>query len=247
MCLTRTRREESDAALIFYGLQKMTLLDYPGFVACTLFTGGCNLRCPFCHNADLVSGFDESFPNSSIPEEEILSFLNKRRGLLDGVCITGGEPLLWKELPAFLEKVKGLSFSIKLDTNGTFPDRLEAVLSAGLVDSVAMDLKNCREKYALTSGIPGLDLSGIERSICLLRSSSVDYEFRTTVVAEYHTPEDIAAVADWVAGAKRYRIQSFTDSGRTLTPGLHAHPKEVLEEMLALARLRIPDTELRGV
>ena len=233
--------------MIFYGMQKMTLLDYPGRVACTLFTGGCNFRCPFCHNAYLVADPGDSLADQTIPEDEILSFLNKRRGLLDGVCITGGEPLLWKELPAFLEKVKGLSFSVKLDTNGTFPDRLRALLDMGLVDSVAMDLKNSREKYALTAGVPDLDLSRIEQSVSLLISSSVDYEFRTTVVAEFHSPADIASVAEWAAGAKRYRIQSFSDSGHNLTEGLHAHPKEILEEMVLLARKWIPDTELRGV
>ena len=158
------------------GLQKLTLLDYPGKVACTVFTAGCNFRCPFCHNAGLVLP-DRLFQD--ITEEEILAFLKKRAGILDGVAVTGGEPLLHKELPAFLRQVKDLGYLVKLDTNGSFPDRLEAVLSEGLVDRVAMDIKNSPDLYAKTAGIPHLDLANIERSKNLLLTGSVEFEFRT--------------------------------------------------------------------
>ena len=167
------------------GLQKLTLLDYPGKVACTVFTAGCNLRCPFCHNAGLV------LPErlwQDVTEEDVFAFLKKRTGILDGVAITGGEPLLHAELPAFLRKIKSLGFLVKLDTNGCFPDRLEALLSEGLVDRVAMDIKNSPSLYAETAGIPGLDLTGIERSKNLLLSGTVEYEGAGRVQKQFPAP-----------------------------------------------------------
>ena len=162
----------------FYGIQKMTLLDYPEHVACTLFTGGCNFRCPFCHNALLVTELDG---NCVISEEEVLAFLGKRRGLLDGVCVTGGEPLINHDIGEFLQKVKALGFKVKLDTNGTNPGLLKALVAANLVDYVAMDVKNSPEKYALTVGLETLDMEPVEESIRFLLGGTVDYEFRTTV------------------------------------------------------------------
>ena len=228
----------------FHGLQKMTLLDYPGKVACTLFTGGCNFRCPFCHNALLVTEIDNS---SVYTEEEILDFLSKRTGLLDGVCVTGGEPLLHPSLGRFLGKVKSLGFSVKLDTNGSFPDTLADLISDGLVDKVAMDLKNSYEKYGLTVGLENFDIAPIDRSISLLLEERVDYEFRTTVVRELHTVGDIASIAERIAGARAYFLQNFVDSGNLISSGMSAHPKAVLEEMKAAAALFVPSTQIRGI
>ena len=226
----------------FNGFQKMTLLDYPGKVACTLFTAGCNFRCPFCHNAPLVTGgTDETYS-----EEEILAFLQKRRGLLDGVAVTGGEPLMHAMLPNFLRKVKELGFLVKLDTNGSFPERLSAVVSARLVDFVAMDVKNCRERYAETCGTQ-IDLSAVEASVRYLLSSGVDYEFRTTVVKEFHDVSAIRSLAEWIRGAKAYYLQNFEDSGNLLCDGLSPLPKETLFEMQRAAAEILPSVSLRGV
>ena len=192
--------------MLIAGLQKLTLLDYPGTVACTVFTGGCNFRCPFCHNAPLVL---PELMGQDTDEEQVLAFLKKRQGVLDGVAITGGEPLLHKDIGAFLEKVRALGFKIKLDTNGSFPDRLQEIISAGLVDRVAMDIKNAPELYAKTVGLPALDLAPIERSKELLLRGDVDYEFRTTVVKGLHTEESITGAAKWLAGAKEYYLQQF--------------------------------------
>lgn len=231
--------------MLFYGLQKMTLLDFPGKVACTLFTGGCNFRCPFCHNALLVTEFRRE--DASMTEEEVLAFLSSRKGRLDGICVTGGEPLMQPDLPDFLQQVKDLGFAVKLDTNGSFPDRLEEILARHLADYIAVDLKNCREKVAATVGLPAFDFAAYEKSIRLLRESGVDYEFRTTVVREYHTVEDIAAAARWIEGAPRYFLQSFVDSGHLIGEGLHAVPKTEMLEMQAAAAPFVGEVALRGV
>ena len=229
----------------FYGLQKMTLLDFPGKVACTLFTGGCNFRCPFCHNASLVTEWDAA--GDSLSEEEVLAFLDGRRGLLDGVAVTGGEPLLNPDLPAFLKKVRALGFAVKLDTNGSFPDRLEEILHGGLADYVAVDLKNCPEKFAATVGLPSFDRAAFERSMTLLRESGVEYEYRTTVVIEYHTVADSAAAAQWLAGAPRYYLQAFVDSGALIQGGLHPVDKAEMEQMRAAAAPFVGLCAIRGV
>lgn len=228
--------------MIISGFQKMTLLDFPGKVACTIFTGGCNFRCPFCHNAMLVT---ENF-RAEFSEDEILSFLGKRRGLLDGVCITGGEPLLHKEITDFIRKIKELGFAVKLDTNGSFPDRLRTLVNEGLIDYVAMDIKNCMEKYALTANCHESLLPQIEESIDFLLSGKVDYEFRTTVVKEFHTASDIAAAARRIKGAKRYFLQYFEDSGGLISDGLSAVDKETMELMKKTAMEFVPDTSVRG-
>ena len=165
----------------FYGFQKMTLLDFPGKVACTLFTGGCNMRCPFCHNALLVTELEQG--NDTWDEAEVLTFLRRRKGLLDGVCVTGGEPTLQPELAPFLRRVKELGYAVKLDTNGTRPEVLRALVGEGLVDYVAMDVKNSPARYALTAGVPAAELSGVFTSMDFLLSGTVDYEFRTTGTA----------------------------------------------------------------
>lgn len=199
------------------GLQKLTLLDFPGHVACTVFTAGCNLRCPFCHNSELV--LPERNPNL-LDVEEFFSFLKKRQGILEGVCVTGGEPLLQKDIEDFLWRIKELGFAVKLDTNGCFPDRLKALVADGLVDFVAMDIKNCPDRYAETAGIPDLDIAAVRESVDFLLSGGVDYEFRTTVVAQLHDEACFRAIGAWLQGAKMYAIQNFRDSGDVLSSGL---------------------------
>ncbi len=225
------------------GLQTLTLLDYPGKVACTVFTSGCNMRCPFCHNASLVCGEVPPF----MEKEEFFAFLKKRTGVLDGVCVTGGEPLLQEGLIPFLLEVKEKGFTTKLDTNGLLHDRLRAVVEAGAVDYVAMDIKNCKARYAETAGVPGLDLAPIEKSVQFLMEGKVDYEFRTTVVKELHNKADFDEIGRWLKGAKRYFLQSFKDSGDILSPGLSPMEKADLLEIRDRLRDDIPVVELRGV
>lgn len=229
--------------MLILGLQKLTLLDYPGRTACTVFTGGCNFRCPFCHNAPLVLPGREQEPYT---EEEVLSYLKKRAGLLDGVCVTGGEPTLQEDLEAFLRQVKALGYPVKLDTNGSRPEALRALLRQGLADYVAMDVKSSPEEYARACGVP-VDLEKVNESIDLLLSGCVDYEFRTTVVAGLHTPQIIEQTARRIAGAKRYFLQAFVDSGDLITPGWHALSREEMERCAQAARKHVPFVELRGV
>lgn len=224
------------------GFQKMTMLDYPGKVACTVFTHACNLRCPFCHNAALVVG--EYTP---VSEEEILAYLAKRRGILDGVCITGGEPLLQKDIRSFIERVRALGLSVKLDTNGTFPDKLRELIAAKLVDYVAMDVKNSPARYAETVGLPTLDLAPIEESVRILKENRVPYEFRTTVVRELHSEVDMQAIAKWLAGAERYFLQQFTDSGNLIGEGYTAHENATLNAFADIIKPYISNISLRGV
>ncbi|MBE6529335.1 MAG: anaerobic ribonucleoside-triphosphate reductase activating protein [Ruminococcaceae bacterium] len=227
-----------------HGFQKMTMLDFPGKVACTLFTAGCNFRCPFCHNALLVTEIDAA---AVYDEEEIFSYLQKRRGILDGVAITGGEPLLNRDIPELLRKIKALGYSVKLDTNGSYPDLLKSIVNEGLVDYIAMDIKNSKEKYALTVGLPNFDLRPVEESVDFLLSGTVDFEFRTTIVKELHTEKDIAAIADWIAGAPRYFLQNFQESEHMIGSNLHAHSPEMLELLREIAARKIPGAALRGI
>ena len=231
--------------MLISGLQKLTLLDYPGTVACTVFTGGCNFRCPFCHNAPLVL---PELMAQDTDEEQVLAFLKKRQGVLDGVAITGGEPLLHKDMASFLEKVRALGYKIKLDTNGSFPDRLEEIIAAGLVDRVAMDIKNAPELYAETVGVPELDLAPIERSRELLMQGRVDYEFRTTVVKGLHTKESILGAAKWIAGAKEYYLQQFKDSGNVIAvEGLSEYNEQEMHALAEAAAEYVPAVQVRGV
>ena len=196
-----------------HGLYKLTLLDFPEHLACTAFTGHCNLRCPFCHNAELVLR-PELQP--SISEDEFFSFLKTRQGILEGVCISGGEPTLQLDLLPFIRKIKQLGFQVKLDTNGTRPAVLEALFAEHLLDYIAMDIKNTKEKYALTTGLTTFDIAPIEKSIALIKKYAPDYEFRTTVVQGLHTKEDLLAIGAWLTGAKRYTLQTFQNSGNLL-------------------------------
>ncbi len=229
--------------MVIKGLQKTTLLDFPGKVACTVFTGGCNFRCPFCHNASLVIAPNTS---DSISESELFAFLNKRRSILDGICITGGEPLLQKDIESFIIKIKDLGYAVKLDTNGAFPEKLRDILTGGLVDYVAMDIKNSKDKYSLTCGTE-VDTYKISESISLLIGGDIPYEFRTTVVKELHTPQDIEKIGEWISGAERYFLQSFIDSGDIIGSDLSAYTPEEMKQILALAQKNIPAAELRGI
>lgn len=220
----------------------MTMLDFPGKIACTVFTYGCNLRCPFCHNASLVINDAELFS-----ADEIFSYINKRKGMLDGVCITGGEPLLQPDVFDLMAKIKETGLLLKLDTNGAYPDKLKEAIERGLVDYVAMDIKNSKEKYALTTGVKNLDISPYEKSVELLLQGRVDYEFRTTVVREYHTLEDMKKIGEWIKGAKRYFLQSFADSGELIGEGCSSHEKTTLKAFKNALLPYIPTTEIRGI
>lgn len=228
------------------GMQKLTLLDYPGTVACTLFTAGCNFRCPFCHNAMLV--LPEQIEDGGLDEDEVLDFLKKRQGILDGVAITGGEPTLHKELPELLSKIKALGYKIKLDTNGTNPEMLKELIERGLVDRVAMDIKNSPSAYAETIGVKNFDMSPIERSKDMLLQGDVDYEFRTTVVKGIHTRESLIDAAKWIKGAKEYYLQQFKDSGNLILPdGLSAYDEKEMHALADAVREYVPAAEVRGV
>ncbi len=233
--------------MLVAGLQKLTLLDYPGQVACTVFTGGCNFRCPYCHNASLV--LPERIEEEDGGAAAVLEFLERRRGILDGVAVSGGEPLLQSDIAEFLRAVRAMGYKIKLDTNGSFPDRLRAIVEEGLVDRVAMDVKNAPELYAKTVGAPLLDIAAIERSKeFLLRGGAVDYEFRTTLVRGLHTSESVRAAAEWIAGAKEWYLQQYRDSGDLIAAdGLEAFSDDEMRAMADLARPYVPSVLLRGV
>lgn len=225
------------------GLQKLTLLDFPEHVACTVFTGGGQLNCPFCHNSELISGpFGEG-----IDRESVLSFLKKRQGILEGVAITGGEPMIQEDLEAFIRDVRALGYQVKLDTNGGEPKKLRHFIEEGIVDYVAMDIKNVPEKYGVTCGINNLDVSPYIQSMELLLEGRVDYEFRTTIVREFHTNEDIINIAKWLKGAKRYYLQSFVDREQVRNHSLSAYTEDELSVILKEAKVFLPCTEIRGV
>ena len=227
-----------------HGLQKLAMVDYPGKLAATVFTGGCNLRCPFCHNALLVTRLTET---PEIPEQEVLDFLSSRRGLLDGVVLSGGEPLLQPDAADFLQTVREMGFAVKLDTNGCYPSALADILDRGLADYVAMDIKNSRARYAETVGVPGFDLAPVEESVRLLRRSGVEYEFRTTLVRELHTPEDLDKIAAWLEGAPRYFLQNFVDSGHLIGQGYHGFTAEEMHAFADRVRPFFGSVELRGI
>ena len=231
------------------GLQKMTLLDYPGKVACTVFLQGCNFRCPFCHNSDLL-GKDAP---QTISTEELMTFLKKRVGLLDAVCITGGEPTLQKDLPALIRQIKALGYLVKLDTNGSRPAVLKALAEEKLIDYVAMDIKNSPGRYSQTVGLPNMDLSALEESIRYLLEGHVDYEFRTTVADELHSARDMEEMGAWLCGLipgtkpVRHYIQPYVDRDSVLTQGLHTPEKEKLLDMAGKLAPYADLVEIRGM
>lgn len=225
------------------GLQKLTLLDFPEKMACTVFLAGCNFRCPFCHNASLVTNIDDDY----ISEEEFFSFLNKRKGILNGVCITGGEPTLYPDLETFIRRIKEMGYLVKLDTNGYNPDILIDLVNKGLIDFVAMDIKNSKEKYAVTAGLPSLDITRIEKSVQFLLSGAVPYEFRTTVVKELHNEEDMKSISHWIANADRYFLQSFQDSGDLIENGYSGYDKDYMQYLLNITKDGLTKANLRGV
>lgn len=226
------------------GFQKTTLLDYPGHLACTIFLGSCNYRCPFCHNASLVLHPDQA---PDISESTIFETLNTRKNVLEGVCITGGEPTLYQDLPEFISKIKALGYDVKLDTNGSNPKMLKALLQKKLIDYVAMDIKNSKEKYALTAGVNSVDIDSISTSISLLLNGTIPYEFRTTIVSNYHTVNDLTSIGEWIKGAENYYLQSFKDSGDIIQSGLNALHKEEIKELLAAVRPYVKNVSIRGV
>lgn len=223
--------------------QKLTLLDYPSKTACTVFTYGCNLRCPFCHNASLVirPALDK------VDESEFFAFLDKRKNLLDGVCITGGEPLLQPDIRDFIYKIKEKGFLVKLDTNGFFPDKLKLLLSEGIIDYIAMDIKNSREKYLLTCGLDNLDINKVCESVELLKNSQVEFEFRTTAVKELHTVSDFENIGKWLNGNYKYYIQCFKDSGDLIKQGCSSPSESDLFYFKSAVLPYVPSVEIRGV
>lgn len=228
------------------GIQKLTLLDFPGVVACTVFTAGCNFRCPFCHNAMLV--LPEQIDDECLTDDEVFGFLKKRRGVLDGVAVTGGEPLLHADMPEFLARVKELGYKIKLDTNGSNPELLSEIVKNKLVDRVAMDIKNAPEEYARTIGLKSFDIAPVERSKEMLLRGDIDYEFRTTVVKGIHTKESLIGAAKWIEGAKEYYLQQFKDSGNLILPdGLSAYDEKQMHALADAVRDYVPTVEVRGV
>ena len=224
------------------GIQKMTLLDYPGKCACTVFLAGCNLRCPFCHNASLVLGI----PEPVMDEEAFFTFLKKRKGLLDGVCITGGEPTLRKDLPEFIRKIKEMGYLVKLDTNGSNPRMLKGLLEENLLDYVAMDIKNCPDRYAATCGGPDI-LTQVEECLTLLRNSPVEWELRTTCAKPFHDEKALEAIGKWLSGTENYHLQSFVDSGDLVGDGISGFTKEEMEALRQAVLPYIPTTRLRGI
>ena len=226
------------------GLQKLTLLDFPERVACTVFTAGCNFRCPFCHNAGLVLG---SFGEDFMTEEEFFEFLSKRRGILDGVAVTGGEPLLQPGIDTFLGRIKEMGFLTKLDHNGSRPEILKDLIDRKLVDYVAVDIKNSKEKYPLTAGCSWGFLSKVEETVELLKEERVPYEFRTTVVRELHEKEDFESIGEWIRGADKYFLQQFEDSGELIEEGWSAATKEEMQSFLETVQPYVKFAALRGV
>ena len=228
--------------MILKGLQKLTLLDYPGEIAATVFTGGCNFRCPFCHNASLV--LPEKF-GATLPTEEFFSFLDSRRGKLRAVCVSGGEPTMQGDLSEFICRIKEMGFLVKLDTNGTRPDVLYGLIEDGLLDYVAMDIKNSKERYGETVGVSGFDIFPIEESINILRKGKVPFEFRTTVVRELHTEADIASIGEWLGGDEKFFLQTFEDSGDLIGSGYSAYSGEEMKQLVEILKGYVPNAALR--
>ena len=225
------------------GLNKTTLLDYPGCVAATVFAGGCNFRCPFCHNGDLVL---HSAKMKEYSEEEVLNFLNKRKNVLEGVCVTGGEPTLYSDLPEFIAKIKAMGYKVKLDTNGSNPKMLKRLVEGKLVDYVAMDIKAPVSEYNKVCGVQ-VDTESVQQSVAYLKQGEIPYEFRTTVVKELHTKQDILEIGKWILGAENYYLQSYRETDENICKGFSAMEKEELFELEMELKKSIKNVEVRGV
>lgn len=224
------------------GLLKTTLLDYPGHIAATVFLGGCNFRCPFCHNSGLLT------PEAGevISENELFAFLKRRSSILEGVCVTGGEPAISEGLEDFIGRIKSLGYLVKLDTNGTRPHVIKSLHTAGLLDYVAMDIKGGRKSYSKIAGIFNLSMDQIEESAAFLMEGTIPYEFRTTVVKELHDENDFRDIGPWLKGCSRYYLQSYVDSREVLGSGFHAYSKEELLAFADIVKPFIPTVALRG-
>ncbi len=229
--------------MVISGLQKLTLLDYPGETACLIFTQGCNFRCPFCHNKDLLGCQSNC---SKISEECIFEYLEKRKGLLDGVCITGGEPLLQKDIKNFIKKIKNMGYKVKLDTNGSNPIKLEELIKEHLVDYVAMDIKNDFLNYDKTAGITS-NIESIKKSIDIIENSNIDHEFRTTVVKQLHTLKELERICKYIKPNSKYYIQNYRDCNTVLEKGLKGFDKEELTNMLRELQNTYPNVMVRGI
>jgi len=226
------------------GIQKTSLLDYPDKISAIIWTVGCNFRCPFCYNRDIVEGKTEI-----IPEEEVLSFLKKRKGLLEGLVITGGEPLLHKDITDFLEKVKKLGYPIKIDTNGSFPEKLKELIDKKLVDYISMDVKAPKNKYSQLTG-KKIDIKKIQKSIKLIQNSDIDYEFKTTFVPTLLTKEDIIKIGEWLKGSKKYFLQQFKNDTSLISSQLKKispYPKEDLWDVLEKIKPFFQECYIRGI
>lgn len=229
--------------MIIHGFNKTTLLDFPGHLATTVFFGGCNFRCPFCHNASLVLN-----PKSQpiIPEEEFFSFLNKRKNILEGVCITGGEPTLMPDLEEFIRKIKAYGLLVKLDTNGYRPEVLKDLVGKGIIDYVAMDIKSSSDSYNEACGAI-VDIEKIKESVEFLKENHVPYEFRTTIVKELHSEEEIIKIGQWLEGADRYFLQNYKDSGDIIVDNLSAHDSSTLKKFQTILEKTIKTVSIRGL
>jgi len=227
-----------------HGFNTLTLLDYPGHIGAILFLGGCNFRCPFCQNAGLVLHPEQE---PWVPEEEVFSCLKKRRGVLEGICISGGEPTLYNDLPQLVRQIKNLGYKVKIDTNGTNPAMLRHLHAEGLIDYIAMDIKSSKKNYGCASGINTFHLTPIEESVDFLMHSGIDYEFRTTVVQELHRDSDFEDIAIWLQGCRRYFLQAYQHSDQIISPGFHSHTYEKMESFAAILRKKIPLVDLRGI
>ena len=230
--------------MIIKGIQKTSMVDYPGLLCVTLFTPGCNLRCPFCHNSPLVLGGDA---DSQIEEEELLEFLKERKGRLDGVCITGGEPLLQKNALPFLEKLKILGYKVKLDTNGCFPEHLKKLYDSGVLDYIAMDVKNSPARYGETVGSTPFDLTPVKKSIALLKTGRVPYEFRTTVSKTFHDAQSLKETGELIEGADFWYLQAFKNSGNLIDESIVGYDENSLHNLCNMLQGYAKHVILRGV
>ncbi len=225
------------------GMQKLTLLDYPGNIACLIFTQGCNFRCPFCHNKDLLGDENED----SISVDEVFSYLDKRKGVLDGVVISGGEPLLQPDIEEFITKVKNMGYKIKLDTNGSSPTKLKSLIDKGLVDYIAMDIKNNFTCYNETSGVNCINIENIKRSINIIESSKVEHEFRTTVVKQLHNLGKLQEICSYLGTQTKYYIQNYRDCSTVLERGLLGFSEEELKDLQKKLNMMYPNVMVRGI